>query len=575
MDNRTLSSYFWQIAELLDYLEEDRFRIRSYQKAAQTIEDNSEQLEDIYRTSGLKGLRAINGIGESISHKIEEAVKHGRPLILKELFKKVPKGILEIMMIPGIGPKFAKLVQDKLHISSIKQLEKAARGGRLEGLPGVQSKKIENIISGIHGYFEKNSRNYIADVLPYAESLVASLKKFKGADRILLCGSLRRRKEEIGDIDILASSIVPAKNMMDYFAGLEQVKKIVAKGDTKTSVILKNGMNADLRVVDASCFGSASHYFTGSKQHNIKIRTIAIKKHLKVSEYGVFKGRKKVAGKTEEEVFAALGLQYIPPEIREDTGEIELAAKGELPKLVEAKDIKGDLHVHTKYSDGFSSIEEMAVAAKKMGYEYIAITDHSKSIQVAGGLTEKELLKQMAEIDRINKRIKGIRILKGSEVDILADGSLDFDDVLLGKLDIVVASIHSSFKMDRSGMTKRIIKAMKNKNVDIIGHPTGRILGKRDPYEVDIKELISAAKASSTALELNSIPDRLDLDDRTCRLSKEKGVLISIDTDAHSALQLNNISYGIGTARRGWIEKKDVFNCLELKKLMRKLNGLR
>ena len=574
MDNRTLSGYFWQIAELLDYMEEDRFRIRSYQKAAQTIEDYPEQIEDIYRTGGLKGLQALNGIGESISRKIEEAIKHGKPLILKELFKKVPEGILEIIMIPGIGPKFAKLVHERLHISSIKQLEKAAKHGKLGRLPGVKQKKIAKIISGIGSYLKRNSKNYIGDVLPYAEAVVRSLKTFKATDRILLCGSLRRRKEEIGDIDILVSSDDPGK-VMESFVRLEQINKIIARGDTKTSVLLKNGMNADLRVVDNSSFGAAAHYLTGSKQHNIKVRTIAIRKHLKVSEYGVFRGEKRIAGKTEEEVFEALGLEYIPPELREDTGEIELAGKGKLPLLVEEKDIKGDLHVHSNYSDGSSSIEEMALEANKMGYEYIAITDHSKSTRVAGGLTKKELIEQMVEIDRINKRLKDFRILKGTEVDILADGTLDFDDTLLKRLDVVVASVHSGFKMDQASMTKRIIKAMNNSNVDILAHPTGRIIGKRDPYEIDVDAIIKAAKASNTVLELNSYPNRLDLDDRSCRLSKEKGVLISVNTDSHSALQLRNISYGIGTARRGWIEKKDVLNCLGLKMLLRRLRARR
>ena len=574
MDNRTLSSYFWQIAELLEYLEEDRFRIRSYQKAAQTIEDYPQEIEDIYRSKGLKGLQEIDGIGESISHKIEETVERGKPGLLKDLYKKVPKGMLEIMMIPGIGPKFAKLVQDKLHISSVKQLERAAKSGKLTGLPGVQSKKIENIISGIAGYLQKSSRNYIADVLPYADSIARSMKMSKDTEKILVCGSLRRRKTEIGDIDILVSSDSPVK-VMEYFAGLEQIKKITSRGATKTSAVLKNGMNADLRVVDGSCFGAASHYFTGSKQHNIKIRTIAIKKHLKVSEYGVFRGKKKIAGKTEEEVFAALGLDYIPPEIREDTGEIELAAKRNLPVLVERKDIRGDLHVHSNYSDGSYSIEEMASAAKEMGYEYIAITDHSRSTRVAGGLKEKELIKQMKEIDTLNKKFKGFRILKGTEVDIMPDGTLDFDDSVLKALDIVIASVHSSFKMDRALMTKRIIKAMNNKNVDMIAHPTGRLIGKRDPYAVDIEAVINAAKATNTVLEVNSFPDRLDLDDRSCRLAKENGVLISINTDAHSTAQLNNISFGIGTAKRGWLEKRNVLNCLGLKDLLQRLNGRR
>lgn len=560
MDNQSIAGFFWDIAELLEFGDENPFRIRSYQRAAQVLENYPESIEDIYSSGGKPGLEEIPGIGESIADKIEEIIKHGKPLILKDLNKKIPHGLLDIMKVQGIGPKLAKLFFTKLKISSIFELEKAARSGKFKGLPGVEEKKVGNILKGIETYKTRSSKFYIGEVLPYAESILNALNEAKASEKLLICGSLRRFKETIGDIDILAISDTPEK-VMKVFAGLKQVKRVLAKGDTKSSVVLDNNMNADLRVVESESFGAAAHYFTGSKQHNIKMRRIAQKKGLKLSEYGVFRGKKSIAGRSEEEIFKALGIQFIPPEIREDGGEIELAQKKKLPKLIEASDIKGDLHVHSKYTDGSDTIEEIAMAAKKLGYSFTAITDHSKSTRIAGGLAENELLKQMDEIDHINNKIKGIKILKGSEVDILPDGSLDFPDNILKKLDIVIASVHSRFKMDKASMTKRIIKAMENKYVTIIGHPTGRLLSRRDPYEVDVEKIIEAAKKYGKALELNAYPDRLDISDIHCRLAKEKGVKIAIGTDSHSISQLVNMGFGVGTARRGWLEKKDVLNC--------------
>ena len=574
MENTAIAKFFWDISKLLEMKDENRFRIRSYQKAAQTVESYPEDIEDIYRTKGIKGLEEIPGIGESLSRKIEEIIKRGKPLIMKELYTKTPPGLLEMTDIRGIGPKFALQAYKNLNISSVDQLEKAARSGKLKTLEGVKDKKIGNIIKGIDLYRKKSSSFYLGKVLPFAEAIVNDLERSKLAGRLLICGSLRRMKETIGDIDILAASPSP-KKLTDYFVNLKQVKDVIAKGNTKTSVLLKNGMNCDLRVVDGRSFGSAAHYFTGSKQHNIKLRTIAGKRGLKLNEYGVFSGNKKIAGKTEEEVFKAFKLPYIPPEIREDTGELEAAAKNKLPDLVKISDIRGDLHVHSNYTDGSTTIEEMALSAKKLGYEYIAITDHSASTRVAGGLSIKELLNQMKEIDKINKKIKGIRILKGSEVDIRPDGSLDFPDEILKQLDIVIISVHSNFNMDEAAMTKRIIKALENKYSTILAHPTGRLLSSRDPYRVDIEKIIKAAARTGTALELNAHPERLDLNDVHCKLAKQNGVMIAINTDSHAPVHLEYMRYGIGTAGRGWIEKKDVLNCLWLKMLLRGLNGRR
>jgi DNA polymerase (family 10) len=436
------------------------------------------------------------------------------------------------------------------------------------------AKKEENILKGIKLKKRIKGRFLLAEALKFVEPIVEALKKSKDVDQILPAGSLRRYKETVGDVDILITSKKPER-IMDTFTSLPQVDRILAKGPTKSSVILKNGIQADVRVVDPSSFGAAAHYFTGSKQHNIQIRTLAVKQGLKISEYGIFKGKKKIGGKEEIDVFKAVELPFIPPELREGTGEIEAAQKGKLPKLIELKDIRGDLQMHSKWSDGNNTIEEMAKYGKKLGYEYIAMTDHSKAVRVAGGMNEKEVLKQIKEIDKINSKLKGIKVLKGIEVDILADGSMDLSDSVLKELDVVVAAVHSRFKMPKDEMTKRIIKAFKNKYVNILSHPTGRIIGRRDPYEVDMEEIIKAAADTGTFLEINAYPERLDIDDIHCRRAKENGVLISIDTDSHFDSQLENIKFGVAVARRGWLEKKDVINTLPLDKLLGKLHSKR
>lgn len=567
MENPALAKVLSQISTILELKEENPFKIRSYQKAVSNIEHITESVSEIYKKGGRKALEEIDGIGSGISERIEEILTTGKSSYLEELHEDIPESVIGMLGVQGVGPKLVIKLYRDLGIKSVGELLSAAKKGALEKLDGVRDKKIENIIKGIENLGKMDKKHLIGEALPYAEALLRSIRKKPFVSKAVICGSLRRMKETIGDIDILAVSSDP-KLLADDFVSLSQVTQVIAKGETKSSVILENGMNADLRVIKEEEFGSASHYFTGSKQHNIKIRKLAISKGLKVSEYGVFKGGKRIAGKTEEELFKVLGLQYIPPELREDSGEIEAAQKNSLPALVDLKDIKGDLHSHSDYTDGTSSIEEMALAAKKLGYKYMAVTDHSKSTKVAGGLTEKELLKQINEIDKINKKLPGFRILKGSEVDILNDGSLDFPDELLSKLDIVIASIHSGFSMSKEAMTKRIIKAMQNKFVNIIAHPTGRLIGKRLPYESDIEKIIAEAARTGTSLELNSYPDRLDLNDVHCRLAKEKGARISINTDSHSTNNLLFMKYGIGTARRGWLTKKDVINTFSLNNLL-------
>ncbi|MFA5103813.1 MAG: DNA polymerase/3'-5' exonuclease PolX [Candidatus Margulisiibacteriota bacterium] len=567
MENAALAKILSQISIILELKEDNLFKIRSYQKAVSNIENLAESVSEIYKKGGRKALEEIDGIGSGISERIEEILTTGKSSYLEELHKDIPESVVEMLGVQGVGPKLVIRLYKDLGIKSVDELLSAAKKGVLEKLDGVREKRIENIIKGIENLKKMDKKHLIGEALPYAEILLRSIGEKPFVSKAIICGSLRRMKETIGDIDILAVSSDP-KRLSDVFTSLPQVIRVTAKGETKSSVVLENNMNADLRIVKEDEFGSASHYFTGSKQHNIKIRKIAISKGLKVSEYGVFKGSKRIAGKTEDELFNALGMQYIPPELREDSGEIEAAQRKTLPNLLEITDIKGDLHMHSDYTDGTASIEEMARAAKKLGYKYIAITDHSKSTKVAGGLTEKELLKQMDEIDGINKKLPGFKILKGSEVDILKDGSLDFSDGLLSRLDIIVASIHSGFSASKDEMTKRIIKAMRNKLVNIIAHPTGRLLGKRLPYEVDIEKILSEAAKTHTIFELNSYPDRLDLNDVHCRLAKEKGVKISINTDSHSTNNLLYMKFGVGTARRGWLTKKDVINTLGLKDLL-------
>lgn len=570
MENTEFAKIFWEMADFLELKEDNPFKIRAYRKAAQNIESLSKSVEEIYAQGSIKALQAVPGIGLHIAEKIEEQIKTGKVHTHDKLAKEFPKGFLDLVNIPGMGPKTALLLYKKFKIDSPAKLEKAAKAGKLQGLPGMGAKKEENILRGISLKKESHGRFLLDDATAHAELIVEELKKLREVKKTLPCGSLRRGKETIGDIDILVISDKPTK-VMDTFVKLSAVRDVLAKGATKSSVILKNGMQADVRVVKEKFFGSAAHYFTGSKGHNIHLRQMAQKKGWKISEYGIFKGKKQIGGEKEEEMFEKLGLQYIPPELREARGEFEAAAKGKIPKLVELKDIKGDLHLHTKATDGFNTIEEMAQAAKKLGYEYILITEHTKSTRVAGGLTEKETLAHLKKIRAANKKLKGIEILAGSEVDILPDGKLDYSDEVLKQLDIVLAAVHSRFKMPKKEMTARVIKAFQNKYVNIFAHPSGRLIGERDPYEIDTEKVLQAAKKYNVAIEINAHPKRLDLTDAYCRRAKELGIKLVIATDAHSADQLELMKYGVITARRGWLEAKNIINTFPLAKLKKLL----
>lgn len=580
MENHEFAAILYNIADLLELKQENPFKVRAYRKAGQNIESLTENLEDLYKTNGLESIKAIPGIGEHIALNLEEAIKTKKSLALEKLTKEFPKGFLELSHIPGMGPKTALMLYKKLKIDSIEKLEKAAKAGKLRKISNMGIKKEQNILRGIALKKKSIGRFLLDDAYSHALLIISDLKQTGEAQKILACGSLRRGQETIGDIDILVVSDKP-KIIMNAFADLSCVDNILSHGTTRSSVILKNGMQADLRVVEEKSFGSAAHYFTGSKAHNIHIRQLALKKGWKVSEYGIFsarggsafggKGKKQIGGATEEEMFSMFGLQYIPPELREMRGEFEAAAKNKIPKLIELKDIKGDLHIHTKASDGANTIEQMAQAAKAKKYEYILITDHTQSTGIAHGLTEQNMIKHLWSIKKAAKQTANIAILAGAEVDILADGSLDYSDEILSQLDLVVAAIHSGFKMPKDKMTNRIIKAMQNKHINILAHPTGRLLNERDPYEVDMEKILQAAKKYNIAIELNANPHRLDLTDIYCKRAKELGVKIVISTDAHSIDQIALMKYGVITARRGWLEAKDVMNTLPLPTLLKSL----
>ncbi|MBL7069504.1 MAG: DNA polymerase/3'-5' exonuclease PolX [Candidatus Omnitrophica bacterium] len=571
MKNLEMARIFNEIADMLELQDENLFRIRAYRRAALNLESLGEDLEEVVRRDEL---RKIPGIGADLALKIKTFFETGRVDFYEKIKKKTPAVLLEMITIPGMGPKTAKLLYSKLKIRSIPDLEKKARAHKISGLPGIKDKTEENIIKGIEFIKKKKGRMLLSTAAYAANEVLERLKRLKEVKKISPAGSLRRQKETVRDIDILVISTKPAK-VMKTFTALPQVKEVLAHGPTKSGILTKDDIQVDVRVMEKGSFGAALVYFTGSKAHNIRLRKLAIEKGLKVNEYGVFKGKreKRIAGKTEGEVYESLGLVYIPPELREDQGEIEAALEKRLPKLLELKDIKGDLHVHSDWSDGRYSIEGMAEAARKRGYEYIAITDHSKGLKIAGGLSNKERLKQIDEIHRINRRLKGIKVLAGAEVDIRDNGSLDYSDDILKKLDVVIAAVHSGFKQPGEKLTKRIVTAMKNRYVDIIAHPTGRLMGTRDAYQIDTEEVLKVAKDTDTAIEINAYPERLDLNDIGCRRAKELGVLLAISTDAHITEQFDNMRYGVGVARRGWLERRDVLNTLSWDKVRERLKA--
>lgn len=565
MKNKELADLFNKMADILEFKGENPFKISAYRKASRILGDLTQDIEEIAKKGELK---KIPGIGEGMAQKVEEYLKTGRIAKFEEVRRGVSDELIAMMEIPGMGPKTLSLIYKERGIKNLSELEKALEEGSLIDLPGMGEKKAENIKRGIELLKQSKGRMNLGMAFPVAKRIVEALRKETGSEKIEWAGSLRRMKENIGDIDILATGPKREK-IIEAFTHLPEVKQILASGETKASVIVEGGLQIDLRVVDEDSYGAALQYFTGSKAHNIHLRGIAKGKGIKINEYGVFKGDKKIGGREEEDVYKALGMMWIEPELREDRGEIEAAQKRSLPVLVKESDIKGDLHVHSKWSDGTSSIEEIAQAAQKRGYQYIAICDHSKSLKITHGLDESRLMKQMEEIDRINEKMKGFKVLKGIEVDILGDGRLDLSDHVLKRLDWVVAAIHSGFKQGKEKMTNRIIKALENPYVHALAHPSGRLLGAREAYDVDIEEIMKAAKHFGKALEINAYFERLDLDDLHCRKAKEMGIPLAIGTDAHHLDQMWMMSLGVAVARRGWLESRDLLNTLSLNELLK------
>jgi DNA polymerase (family 10) len=578
MENREIAAIFTEIADILEIKGENPFRIRSYRNAAGAIEGLSVSLAGIVDEDE-KRLESIPGIGASIHRKIVEIVTTGRCGFLEELLEDTPAGLLEMLKVSGVGPKKVALLYKKAGIKTIEELEDAAREHRIRTLPGMGEKSERKILKAIDEVKRYSGRFSLDEARRAALAYTEYLRKLKGVADVEPAGSLRRWKETIGDLDILVTS-KSGTPVMDHFISYPGVSEVVQKGDTKSTVILANGLQVDLRVLDKDSFGSALQYFTGSKAHNIAVRDRAKRMGLKVSEYGVFteKGGKRVAGRTEKDVYKALGLEWVPPELREMRGEIESdGKKGGLPELLELKHIKGDLHVHTSASDGANTLEEMAAAAIGRGYEYIAITEHSKSLGIAGGLDEERLLEHIEAIDRFNQWIakKGekFRLLKGAEVEIRSDGTLDYDGEVLERLDCVVGAVHSGFEMPVEEMTGRIVNAFATGQLTIFAHPTGRLIAMREPYAVDMERVVSAAKEHGVFLELNSYPDRLDLNDVHLRLARDTGVLVAVSTDSHGVGGLDNMTFGVHTARRGWLTGKDVLNTRGLKELRNLLKG--
>jgi DNA polymerase (family 10) len=568
ISNVEIASIFNQLADLLEIKGENPFKIRAYRNAARTIENLGTDLRKMVEEG--MDISEIPTIGEHIALKIKEIVQTGRLAKLEYLKHAFPPHLLDLLKVEGIGPKRAKILYQKLHIDSLDALKEAAQAHQIRVLKGFSEKLENKILKGTLMAKKEGKRFMYSVAEPYAYALEVYLKKYKGALQVTVAGSFRRRKETVGDLDILATSHDPAL-LIEHFVKYPDIKEVISQGDTRSTVILTNGMQVDLRCVAQESYGAALHYFTGSKSHNIVIRIMARDMGMKVNEYGIFKGKKKISGATEDEMYEAVGLCYIDPELRESRGEHRAAKEGRLPELITLEDMRGDLHMHTHYSDGHNTITEMAEAAGKMGYSYIAITDHSEHIPIVHGIDEKRLRVQLEEIDRINDTLKGITILKSIEVDILEDGSLVLPDSVLKELDLVVGAVHDKFNLSQKMQTQRILKAMDNPYFNILAHPTGRLIGEREAYKVNMKQLFEGVKERGCFLEINAQPKRLDLNDIYTKRAKEAGVQFVISTDAHNAASLAYMKYGIFQARRGWLEKKDVLNTYSLKALKKAL----
>ena len=550
-------------------MKEVAFKPRAYEKAADAVAAEERPLAEVYARSGIDGLLELPFVGKGIAQKIEELLRHGRIEELERLRDETPVDVLSLTAIEGLGPKHAKALHAALGIRSIDQLEAALREGRVRELPHFGVKSEQKLLRGVEVLKRTRGRQLLGHALPLAREIEARLRGLASVERAAVAGSIRRGKETIGDLDFLAVSEDP-RAVMRFFASMPEVEQVYAQGETKTLVRLASGIDADLRVVKRASFGAALHYFTGSKGHNVALRRLARGQGLRLNEYGVFRGEKSIAGRTEEAVYAALGLPYIPPELREDHGELEAAREGRLPDLIEHGELRGDLQIQTDWTDGADSLEAMAKAARRLGLEYIAITDHTRDLKVTRGLDETRLREQGVAIRALDRKLGGIRLLTGAEVNIRRDGSLDISDDALAELDIVGAAIHSFFDQSREEMTRRVIRALENPHVDVLFHPTARAIGRREPVALDIDAVIAAAKRTGTLLEIDAMPERLDLRDEHVRKAVEAGVKLVIDSDAHAHAHLGfSDEFGIAVARRGWATRADVANAWPLAKLLR------
>ncbi|MBU0546809.1 MAG: DNA polymerase/3'-5' exonuclease PolX [Patescibacteria group bacterium] len=572
MLNQELAKIFYEIADFLE-MDDIPFKPNAYRKVAFVLENFQEDIEDVYLRKGVESLNSdIPGVGESIAKKIEEYIKTGKIRYFEQLKKKTPIDMEKLNAIEGLGPKKIKTLYQKLGIKNVNDLEREIKAGRVSSLFGFGQKTEANLLEGILFLQKTGGRFLLGDILPKVKEIIKQLKKLQEIEKIDVAGSIRRGKETVRDVDLLVIAKKPDK-VMDFFVSMPGVIKVWSKGKTKSSIRIKDGFDVDLRVVAKKSYGSALQYFTGSKEHNIATRRIAISCGLKLNEYGVFKQGKAIAGSDETSVYRALQMPYIEPELRENRGEIKAALKDKLPKIINQQDIKGDIHCHSDWNGGQSTIIELAQSAIKMGYQYLGITDHTYFLRIEKGLDEKKLIAQMEEIDKLNRVFQSkntnFRILKGAETNILDDGSIDISDEVLAKLDYAVAGVHSNHKMEKEDMTERILKAMQNPYIKIISHPTGRILQERDEYKIDLDKILKAAKDYNVALEINSSPRRLDLNDENIKKAKSVGVKMVISSDAHHKTMLNYINFGIIQARRGWAEKSDILNTLPVKDLLK------
>ncbi len=575
MENREIAAVFEEISNLLKILQEDpkwTFKAAAYDRARRAIESHPERLEEIARDPKRK-LTEIPGVGEDLAKKITELVETGKSSFHQEQLQKIPRSLLELLQLQTVGPQKVRLFYKELNVRSVDDLEAAAKAGRLRGLPKMDVKSEENILKAIEVFRRAAGRFRLDTAFETAEELTAYLKEFKAVGEVTPAGSLRRGRETVGDLDLLVTGRDHA-GIAAHFAAFPGIAQILAQGEDKVSVKLKNDLQVDVRLLERESYGAALQYFTGSKEHNVALRDRAKRRGFKLSEYGLFQGDKNVASRKEEEIYEKLSLQWIPPELRENLGEIEAAESGQLPTLVELEDIKGDLQMHTTASDGKTSVEEMAEAAKKLGYKYILITDHSKAVTIANGLDEKRAAENIRHIKEARKQVNGIEIWAGAEVDILGDGKLDYPDALLKQFDIVLVSVHSRMTQPADEMTARLLKALKNPYVRILGHPTGRQLLKRDSFLFDVEKVFAAAHEQGVVLELNANPERLDLCDRHVKLARDRGMKIIISTDAHHPDHFAFMRYGVMTARRGWMEKKNVLNTYPPEKLLASLRPL-